>query len=199
MYAYIRGKLTHKQPTQVVLEIHGLGYLLNVSLSTSAALEEGKEYQLSTYLHVKEDQHTLFGFSKPTEKRLFLLLIGVSGIGPNTALMILSSLSVSDIRRAILEEDTRTIQSVKGIGAKTAQRVVLELRDKLQKETWEDSLETATPVGQLDRQTREEALQALVTLGLTRPVAERSIRAVLSKHGSDLSLEEIIKFSLKGL
>lgn len=200
MYAYVRGKLTQKSPTQVVLENNGIGYQIQVALSTSGMLQEGKDCQLATYLHVKEDQHTLYGFLRGSEKRLFLLLISISGIGPNTGLVMLSSLTVNEIRQAILEEDHKTIQSVKGIGAKTAQRVVLELRDKIQKESWEDLSEDEiqpTAGTGLSQQVRQEALQALTVLGLTRAAAERSIRAVIKKHGSDLELEEIIRLALK--
>lgn len=201
MYAYVRGKLTQKTPTQVVLEAGGVGYLLQVALSTSGKLQTGKEYQLATYLHVKEDQHALYGFLTEAEKRLFLLLISISGIGPNTGLVMLSSLSVTEIRQAILEEDHKTIQSVKGIGAKTAQRVVLELRDKIQKESWEDLSEEelqGDPTT-VSRQVRDEAILALTNLGLTRAAAERSVRDVIRKQGADISLEDIIKFALKRL
>lgn len=201
MYAYIRGKLTQKLPTQVTLDVNGVGYLFNVSLNTSGQLELEKDYSLSTYLHVKEDQLALYGFLKESERRLFLLLIGISGIGPNTGLVMLSSLSAGEIRQAILEEDHKTIQSVKGIGAKTAQRVVLELKDKIQKETWDDlSEEELQPVTSgISRQVRDEALLALTTLGLTRAAAERSIRDVIKKHGTELKLEDIIRLALKRL
>ncbi len=201
MYAYIHGKLTQKLPTQVTLDVNGVGYLLHVSLNTSGQLELEKSYSLSTYLHVKEDQLTLYGFLKESERRLFLLLIGISGIGPNTGLVMLSSLSAGEIRQAILEEDHKTIQSVKGIGAKTAQRVVLELKDKIQKETWDDlSEEKLQPVTTgISRQVRDEALLALTTLGLTRAAAERSIRDVIKKHGTELKLEDIIRLALKRL
>lgn len=200
MYAYVRGKLTQKNPTQIVLENSGIGYQIQVALSTSGMLKEGKDYQLATYLHVKEDQQTLYGFLRESEKRLFLLLISISGIGPNTGLVMLSSLTVNEIRQAVLEEDSKTIQSVKGIGAKTAQRVVLELRDKIQKENWEDlsqdELQPTSPTG-LSQQVRQEALQALTVLGLTRAAAERSIRTVIKKHGTELTLEEIIRLALR--
>src|SRR5688572_25231951 len=135
MIAYIDGKLTFKDPTFVIIDVGGIGYQIRISLSTYAQLQEGERCKLFTYLHIKEDAHTLYGFSDPAEKNVFLHLISISGVGPGTGLMIISSLSVAEIQQAIVREDVRTIQQVKGIGAKTAQRIILELKDKFRKES----------------------------------------------------------------
>ena len=133
MIAYIDGKLTYKDPTYVIIDIGGLGYHIKISLQTYTVLREGERCRLHTFLHIKEDAHTLYGFAENAEKKLFMDLISVSGIGPNTAVMMLSSLSYAEIQNAIASEDLRTIQSIKGIGSKTAQRLLLELKDKIKK------------------------------------------------------------------
>ena len=200
MFAYISGKLVHKEPALVILECNGIGYEIRISMPTYSALEVEKVCRLHTYLHIKEDAHTLYGFVDHEEKKLFLHLISVSGIGPNTALMIISSLSALEIREAIVRENVRLLQGIKGIGTKTAQRLILELKDKIKKEDISDS---ALPSGKVvstlfsANQVRHEALTALVTLGIPKPSAEKSIDAVIKKHGNDLSLEDMVKYALK--
>jgi holliday junction DNA helicase RuvA len=194
MIAYIDGKLTHKDPTYVIIEASGVGYQIKIPLSTYSSLPAGERCKLHTYLHIKEDAHTLYGFTTVAEKEAFLHLISISGVGPNTGLMILSSLSVEEIQQAIVREDVRTIQHVKGIGAKTAQRIILELKDKLKKEV----LLTDAPVSAAAHNTnRAEALSALVTLGFAKNVAEKTLDAIIKREGSGLSVEELIKFALK--
>ncbi|TPE43825.1 Holliday junction branch migration protein RuvA [Pontibacter mangrovi] len=194
MIAYIDGKLTHKDPTYVIIEANGVGYQIKISLSTYSSLPAGERCKLHTYLHIKEDAHTLYGFTTVQEKEAFLHLISISGVGPNTGLMILSSLSVEEIQQAIVREDVRTIQHVKGIGAKTAQRIILELKDKMKKEV----MLTDAPVSAAAYNTnRAEALSALVTLGFAKNVAEKTLDAIIKREGGSLSVEELIKFALK--
>jgi Holliday junction DNA helicase RuvA len=196
MIDYLNGKLVHKDPTYVLLDVGGIGYHVNISLQTYSKIRDEEQLRLLTFLHIKEDAHTLYGFKEAHEKRLFLLLISINGVGPNTGLMILSSLSSEEIEQAILSGDVATIQGVKGIGTKTAQRIILELKDKVGKST---SGETAAPLGFLQggNKIREEALQALITLGFPKAVAEKNLSLVLKKSGGNLSLEELIKASLK--
>lgn len=196
MIAYIDGKLTYKDPTFVIIDIHGLGYHIKISLQTYAALRDVERCRLQTYLHIKEDAHTLYGFADNAEKRLFMELISVSGIGPNTALMMLSSLSSGEIQEAIASEDTRTIQGIKGIGTKTAQRVILELKDKIRRDMYAGT-EIPDFGASLNNSVRSEALSALITLGISKNVAEKSIDTVLKREGNQLSLEQLIKQALK--
>ncbi|GAB3198584.1 Holliday junction DNA helicase RuvA [Pontibacter aydingkolensis] len=194
MIAYIDGKLTHKDPTYVIIDVNGIGYQIRISLSTYSSLPAGERCKLHTFLHIKEDAHTLYGFTTAAEKEVFLHLISISGVGPNTGLMILSSLSVEEVQQAIIREDVRTIQQVKGIGAKTAQRVILELKDKMKKE----ALLTDTFVPAASHNTnRAEALSALVTLGFAKNVAEKTLDTIIKREGGHLSVEELIKFALK--
>jgi holliday junction DNA helicase RuvA len=194
MIAYIDGKLTHKDPTYVIIDVNGIGYQIKISLSTYSSLPAGERCKLHTYLHIKEDAHTLYGFTTAAEKEVFLHLISISGVGPNTGLMILSSLSVEEVQQAIIREDVRTIQQVKGIGAKTAQRVILELKDKMKKEVLlSDSVVPAAA----HNTNRAEALSALVTLGFAKNVAEKTLDTIIKREGGNLSVEELIKFALK--
>ena len=194
MIAYIDGKLTHKDPTFVIIDVGGVGYQIKVSLNTYSSLPAGERCRLHTFLHIKEDAHTLYGFNTVAEKELFLLLISISGVGPNTGLMILSSLSVEEVQQAIVREDVRTIQHVKGIGAKTAQRIILELKDKVKKDVMLS--EVGTPAA-AHNTNRAEALSALVTLGFAKNVAEKTLDSIIKREGGSLSVEELIKFALK--
>ena len=194
MIAYIDGKLTHKDPTYVIIDVNGVGYQIRISLNTFAKLAEGERCKLHTYLHIKEDAHTLYGFSELTEKNVFLHLISISGVGPGTGLVIVSSLTVAEIQQAIVREDVRTIQNVKGIGVKTAQRIILELKDKFKKDT---IIDVANNTVVSHNTNRSEALSALVTLGFARNVAEKTLDAIIKRDGSNLSVEELIKLALK--
>lgn len=197
MIAYLNGKLAYKDPTYVIVDIQGIGYMVKISLSTYAAIKDEEQVMLHTYLHVKEDAHTLYGFHQESEKKLFLELIAISGVGPNTAVMILSSLDARELEHAILQGDHLTIQRVKGIGAKTAQRIVLELKDKLKKDGLAESGLPMQGFMQQSNKLKSEALQALMKLGFPRAVAEKNILSVLKKNGSEISLEDLIKASLK--
>ena len=204
MFAYIEGKVTYKDPTYAVLDVNGVGYEIRISLNTYDALAQEAHYKLHTYLYVKEDAQILFGFAREQEKALFLDLISISGVGPSLALMLLSSMKVEEIKSAVVQGDVKSIQRVKGIGAKTAQRLVLELQDKFKKEislTPGVSGSANMAVGGYNT-TRGEALSALVTLGISRNAAEKSIEKVLSEwqkqhQETPIRLEDLIKLALK--
>ena len=193
MITHIQGKLVEKNPTDVVIDCNGVGYFLNISLHTFSHLPSTENVKLYTQLLVREDSHTLFGFSSIEERAIFNLLISVSGVGASTARTMLSSLSPELIRDDIVSEDILTIQSVKGIGSKTAQRVILDLKDKILK------VYGASPNSSMSSNTnRNEALSALETLGFVRKQAEKVCDAFLKKQ-PQATLEEIIKEALKNL
>ncbi|MEQ7800848.1 Holliday junction branch migration protein RuvA [Pedobacter sp. ASV1-7] len=194
MFEYIDGKLAFKCPTYIVVEAGGVGYHLNISLNTYSSLPNSERCKIYTWLHVKEDAHTLYGFADEGERRLFLHLISVSGIGPNTGRMMLSSITPVEIQTAIVNADLPLIQRIKGIGAKTAQRLVLELQDKLKKEG-SGSLISAP----LNNTVREEALSALMMLGFVKLASEKAIDKAVKDGGQDLSVEQMIKIALKNL
>lgn len=195
MINYLEGRLAVKDPTYVVIDVGGVGYEAKISLITYTAIKNLDRCKLFTHLNIREDAHTLFGFSEESEKRRFLDLISISGVGPSTGLMILSSLSPEELQQAIISEDVKTIQSVKGIGSKTAQRIVLELKDKMKKEGLLDRTVEKVPFA--NNTLREEALSALTTLGIAKPSAEKSIDIILKQQGQDINLEGLIKLALK--
>lgn len=194
MYAYIDGKLVFKCPTYVVIDAGEVGYHINISLNTYAALGENERCKLFTWLHVKEDGHTLYGFVDEGERRLFLHLISVSGIGPNTGRMILSSITPAEIQTAIVKGDVPLIQRIKGIGPKSAQRMILELQDKLKKEGPDSLISMPQNVT-----AKDEALSALVMLEFTKNVAEKALDAAVKSEGDNLTVERLIKIALKSL
>ena len=194
MIAYLKGKLVHKEPTHVIVEVGGIGYQAFISFNTFSEIKDKEDIRLATYLHVREDAHILFGFASEAEKLMFLSLISVNGVGPNTAMMVLSSLTPDELKSAILREDAGTLQAVKGIGGKTAQRLIFELKDKLRKAPSDG---TSTLPGIVNNTLRQEALTALMTLGIVRAAAEKSIDAVLRKSGNTISLEDLVKQALK--
>jgi Holliday junction DNA helicase RuvA len=194
MYAYIDGKLAFKSPAFVVIDAGGVGYHINISLNTYSRLGDAERCKLYTWLHVKEDGHTLYGFADEGERRLFLHLISISGIGPNTGRMMLSSITPEEIRQAIISGNVGLIQRIKGIGPKSAQRIILELQDKLRKEG-ADTLSVLP----LNKTAKDEALSALVTLGFVRSAAEKVIENELNKNNADLTVEQLIKSALKAL
>jgi len=199
MYAYIHGKLVHKEQALVVLEAGNIAYEIRVSLPTSAALALEQTCRLYTYLLVKEDGHTLYGFLEYDHKKLFLQLLSVSGVGANTAMLILSSLSVAEIKDAIAKENVRVLQSVKGIGTKTAQQIILDLKDKIRKEDLSEIATNPTKSAGFyqNSSAKVEALTALITLGIAKASAEKSIESILKKYGEDLKVEEIIRHALR--
>ena len=194
MYAYIDGKLTFKNPAYVVVEAGGVGYHINISLNTYSSLGDAERCKLYTWLHVKEDGHTLYGFADEGERRLFLHLISVSGIGPNTGRMILSSITPVEIQTAIVKADYPLIQRIKGLGLKTAQRLVLELQDKLKKE----GVDSLISMPQHNT-VKDESLSALVMLGFAKQTAEKTIDQILKTTEGILSVEQLIKQALKNL
>jgi Holliday junction DNA helicase RuvA len=193
MIAYLKGKLTHKEPTHVIVEVNGVGYHVNISLNTFSEIKDREDIRLSTYLQVREDAHILFGFSSDAEKNMFQNLISVNGVGPSTAMVVLSYLPPSELRSAILRDDAATLQAVKGIGGKTALRLILELKDKFKK----DGLEEVASAAPSYNKMRQEALSALMTLGIAKIAAEKSIDTVLKKAGNTFTLEELVKQALK--
>jgi Holliday junction DNA helicase RuvA len=194
MYAYIDGKLVFKNPAYVVIDAGGVGYHINISLNTFSQIGDAERCRLYVWLHVKEDAHTLYGFYDEGEKRLFLHLISVSGIGPNTGRMMLSSITPNEIQAAIVQGNVTQIQRIKGIGPKSAQRVILELQDKLRK----DGPDTLISMPATNT-VKDEALSALVMLGFARAAAEKVIDAELKRNSENLTVEQLIKFALKSL
>ena len=194
MITQLQGKLVEKNPTNVVIDCQGVGYFVNISLNTYAALPEGEAIKLYTYLQIKEDAHTLYGFLTKAEREVFVLLISVSGVGAGTARTMLSSLTAAQVRNAIVNGEVATIQSVKGIGAKTAQRVVLDLKDKMLKlQDFADA-----PISAVSTH-KEEALSALEVLGFVRKQAEKVVDKIVQAAPESLSVEDIIKQALKSL
>ena len=193
MITHLKGRLVEKNPTYVVIECAGVGYFVNISLHTFSKISDSENIQLYTHLQIKEDSHTLYGFAENSEREIFRLLLSVSGIGSNIARTMLSSLTPLQIKNAIACGDVPTIQAVKGIGAKTAQRVILDLKDKILK------IYDLDEVSQNSNNTnKEEALSALEVLGFVRRQAEKVVDKVLSQDPS-LSVENIIKLALKNL
>ena len=193
MITHIKGKLIEKNPTYVVVECNGIGYWLNISLNTSAQISDNESVFLYTHLLVKEDSHTLFGFKTKTEREIFRMLISVSGVGPSIARTMLSSMTTDEIQQAIGSGNVSIIQSVKGIGAKTAQRVIIDLKDKILKSYAidEDSFDQ-------NNTTKEEALSALEVLGFTNKQSEKVLDKILMEDTS-VSVEILIKKALKNL
>jgi len=194
MYAYIDGKLVFKNAAYVVVDAGGVGYHINISLNTYSKLENAERCKLFTWLHVKEDAHTLYGFADEGERRLFLHLISITGIGPNTGRMMLSSITPEEIQNAIISGNVSLIQRIKGIGPKSAQRIILELQDKLRKEG-ADTL-SVTP---LNKTAKDEALSALVMLGFARNAVEKVLEQEINKNSGELTVEQLIKSALKSL
>ncbi|HEX9956098.1 MAG TPA: Holliday junction branch migration protein RuvA [Fibrella sp.] len=195
MIAYLDGTLAYKEASYAIIDIQGLGYEVFISLQTYSTLPGGgAPVKLFIHHNFREDNQTLFGFASADEKALFRELIAVSGVGPNTALGMLSAMSPQDLRLAIMSENVRAVQAIKGIGAKTAQRIILELKDKMKK----SGMLPGTPTyrQQAGNPVREEALAALIALGFPRPSAEKSVDDILNADSS-LSVEDIIRKALR--
>lgn len=193
MITHLRGKLVEKNPTYVIVECNGIGYYAHISLNTFSLLQDVEAIFLYTYLSVKEDAHTLFGFINKIEREIFKLLISVSGVGPSTARTMLSSMTTEEIQHAIASGDVPTIQSVKGIGAKTAQRIIIDLKDKIIKTYGIDEVSVTQ-----SNTNKEEALSALEVLGFTSKQSERVVDKIL-KDDNQISVENLIKQALKNL
>ncbi len=191
MYAFVRGTVTEKKPAFVVIECNGIGFLINITLNTFAAIGNAESVKLYTHEQILDDAHNLFGFFTEKERDLFELLISVSGVGCNTARLILSSLTVSELCNAIANDDARTIQSVKGVGAKTSQRIVIDLKDKVSKIELPDEIITAS-----NNTIKSEALSALMTLGFNKNATEKALDKLL-KQSPETTVEALIRESLK--
>ncbi|KRP29366.1 Holliday junction branch migration protein RuvA [Polaribacter sp.] len=191
MITQIRGRLVEKNPTEVVVDCNGVGYLLHISLNTFAGLPSDENVVLYTHLSIREDAHTLFGFITKTEREVFKLLISVSGVGPSIARIMLSSMTSEEIQQAIASGNVDVIQSVKGIGAKTAQRVIVDLKDKIMKTYDMNEVSVHT-----NNTHKDEALSALEVLGFNRKQSEKIVNNIV-KENPDASIEKIIKLSLK--
>tara|TARA_B100000927_G_scaffold142097_1_gene114587 strand:- start:38 stop:622 length:585 start_codon:yes stop_codon:yes gene_type:complete len=192
MISFLKGKKDYIDPTKLVLDVNGVGYDINISLRTFSSLKDKDDIFIHTHLNVKEDSHTLYGFNSINEKETFLSLLSINGVGPSTAIMILSSLSALELKKAIINSDTNKIKSVKGIGLKTAQRIILELKDKISL----DGIDSDKISSVYDNTIRDEALSALSSLGISKKIVERHINDILQRE-SDISLESLIKEVLK--
>ena len=193
MIEYITGEVTDLTPATAVVECMGIGYLLNISLNTYSCLSKGQATRLYVYEAIREDAYQLYGFYDLHERELFILLISVSGVGPNTARMILSSLNPSELEQAIVSENLNLLKSVKGIGAKTAQRVIVDLKDKIK--PTDNPLVISTPAAS---EIYEEAVAALVMLGFSQPQSQKTVQKLLRDTPS-MRVEEVIKQALKML
>jgi Holliday junction DNA helicase RuvA len=193
MIAHINGRLVEKSPTYVVIDCGGVGYKLNISLNTYSKLGEGESCKLFTEFIVREDAQLLYGFKDVSERRLFQLLISVSGIGPATALLVLSSADAEEIQQAILSGNAGWFKGVKGIGPKSAQRIIIDLKDKISKE----NISSDNSIG-LDNTLKEESLSALVNLGFNKNLAEKMIQKIMMAN-PNAAVEDVIKQALKGL
>lgn len=193
MITHIRGRLVEKSPTGVVIDCNGVGYFVHISLHTFSQITDDESIKLLTHLQVKEDAHQLYGFATAIERKIFRLLIAVSGIGTNTARTMLSSLTPQQVREGIASEDVALIQSVKGIGLKTAQRVIIDLKDKVLKVFDMDEIPTLS-----NNTSKDEALSALEVLGFAKKQSERVVGKILTQT-PDASVEQLIKEALKNL
>ena len=193
MIAQIKGRIIDKTPTYVVIDCNGVGYELKISLNTFSQIGDSENCMLYTHFVVREDAQLLYGFKQTGERELFRLLISVSGVGSATAMMILTSLSPNETKQAILSGDANTLKSVKGIGAKSAERIIIDLRDKIGKV--DDNTTISSPT---NNTIKEEALSALVMLGFGKNPAEKTLNKILLS-GEELTVEELIKRTLKNL
>jgi len=194
MYDYVSGKVISKSATQIVLDCNGIGYAMNISLNTFSKLKEGQLCKIFVHLSIKEDAHTLYGFADEDERRVFRNLITVNGIGASTARMMLSSMTPVEIEMAIVTGNAPVLQNIKGIGAKSAQRIIIDLKDKIRK-----SSDPATSISFSHNKIRDEALSALVTLGFAKNAAEKSVDSAFKSKGNNASVEDLIKAALANL
>jgi holliday junction DNA helicase RuvA len=193
MIAYLKGNFTTKAPDHVHVEVSGVGYEVHISLNTYSKIQDLEKGTLLTHLLVREDAHILYGFFDTQEKEMFLMLLGVSGIGASTARMMLSYMKPDEVSRAIVQGNARLLETIKGIGRKTAERVVLELRDKLTKHPIEANISTAQ-----SNSLQVDALNALVALGINRAAAEGAVKKALAED-ENANVEDLIKRALKNL
>lgn len=192
MYDYIKGNVAELTPTYVVLDNHGVGYMVNISLNSFNVLQNQEEVvKVYVYEAIREDAHLLYGFTERRERELFLLLISVSGVGANTARMILSSLTPSDLEQTIASENVGILKSVKGIGAKTAERIIVDLKDKIKLST-----DTLLDKNQVTSEVFDEAMSALVMLGFTKQMSQKALKKLFTAEPT-ITVEQAIKKALK--
>jgi Holliday junction DNA helicase RuvA len=192
--AFLRGKFAVKNPAQIIVDVNGVGYECQVSLNTYSAISSQDSGQLFTYVHITENNQTLYGFADLSEKELFTQLISVSGVGAATARMMLSGMKPDEIVKAIVQSNARLLESIKGIGRKTAERLCLELKEKLSK-----NLNDAILTSSVSNKVENDALNALISLGIPKPNAEKALKNVITANGSDIPLEDLIKKALKNI
>jgi Holliday junction DNA helicase RuvA len=192
MYEYIKGRLVEKNPAYAVIDCNGVAYYLNISVYTYSRIQEQETCMLFTHLVVREDAHMLFGFADHMERDLFRHLISVSGVGVTTARIILSSLNPQEVTQAIIDGNAPILQRIKGIGSKTAERIIIDLKNKLSK-----NLIPSEKSGILHNTSREEALSALAILGFPKVLAEKVLNKIIETEGSGLSVEQLIKQALR--
>jgi Holliday junction DNA helicase RuvA len=195
MIAFLRGNFIQVTPAKLIVDVGGVGYEVNISLHTYESISKKENGQLHTYLHLTENSQVLFGFHTLPEKELFLHLISVSGVGASTARMMLSGMQPEEIIRAIVQGDARQLEAIKGIGKKSAERLVLELKEKLSKISTNNNPLGGFSVNQAN--PHQDAIQALVALGIQKAVAEKAVDKTIKTEGIDLSLEVLIKSALK--
>ena len=195
MITYIKGNITFKSPTYIVVEAGGIGYRVHVSLNTYTRVEQLEQVKILTYFHVKEDAQTLYGFADDEERNLFVHLISVSGVGPSTAQVILSTMMPDELRMAIIAENEAALRKVKGIGNKTAKQIILDLKNKLMKSGGEMTI-PATPA---NNTMRQEALSALMSLQVNKIQAQKALNRVLKENPSISNVEDLIRLALKQL
>jgi Holliday junction DNA helicase RuvA len=196
MIDYIKGEITELNPTYAVVETAGIGYFINIALPVYSALNGQKNGKLYVYEVIREDAHSLFGFLNQADRQLFLMLISVSGIGANTARMIMSSYAVAEVQQMIATGNAGALSSIKGIGAKTAQRIIVDLKDKIIKLNVISDMDL--PQQQISGEVRDEAVSALVMLGFAANVSQKAVDGIL-KSQSDVSVEQLIKLALKNI
>ena len=194
MIAFVKGYFVRKTPAQVLVDVNGVGYELQISLNTYSSIQNQDKGQLFTYFHVREDAQILFGFFDEAEKNLFIQLISVSGVGAATARMMLSSMKPAEVSRAITDGNVRQLESIKGIGKKSAERIVLELKDKFGRTPFDSNISTLK-----NNSLEQDALNALIALGIARPAGEQAIQRVLKADPTLDKIEEVIKKALKTL
>jgi Holliday junction DNA helicase RuvA len=195
MIAFVRGKFVQKQPALVVVDVNGVGYECHISLNTFSVISNADEGQLFTYLHITENAQTLYGFADVLEKTTFLQLISVSGVGAATARIMLSGMRPAEIAKAIVQGNVKQLESIKGIGKKTAERLIVELKDKLSKQTTDLGFATSITGSTIEY----DAVQALMALGIAKANAENAVKKSLPAISGDVTLEPLIKLALKNL
>jgi len=191
--AYLKGKLTHKTPTFVYVDCNGVGYHVNISLNTYSKLETMEDIKLLTYMHTNDDGQTLYGFMDDEERAIFVLLISVSGVGPNTGRVILSYMTTDEVKSAIVHENVGALNKVKGIGPKTAKRLILDLKDKILKVSGDQPMLISTD----NNTVKNEALSALVALGFPKNSVEKQLKSITAANPSIDQVEDLIKMVLK--